>query len=176
MLDLSIEARASWAQRLVVHHFVDLSLLSLELSKALHSTGQQISAPDIQSLMLQCISANQLNGWHQVISGNHYVGVPLFLRRYGKWLSSLGETLGFNCLNLDFEDLWADESMPEVQAIMFGLTDRLTTEFQAAKKIKDISGLVLALKNMHLSKCRGDAPDQTTVRTQRAIHGLWLVK
>lgn len=176
MLDPSIAARARWADRLVAYHFVDLTFLSQELSNALQATGQQISPPAIQHLMLQRISATLLNGWHQVISGNHYVGVTLFLRRYGKWMSSLGEALGFTCWDLDVEDSWADDSMPEVQAILFGLTDRLAADFPEAKKITDISELVLAIKSVQLSKSRGDAPEQTNVRAQRAIHGLRLVR
>ncbi len=175
MLEPLAEARARWAESLVAHHFVDLTLLSQELSKAFRATGLQISGPTIQNLMLQRISAIPLNDWHQVISGNHYVGATLFLRRYGKWVSSLGDALGFNCVDLDVEDSWADESMPEVQAILFGLTDRLAAEYAEAKKIKDVSGLVLALKSVQLSKSRGEAPEQTSVRAQRAIQGLCLV-
>jgi hypothetical protein len=176
MLDSSAEARARWAEALVAYHFVDLTLLSQVLSKAFQATGQQISAATIQNLMLQRISPTLLNGWHQVISGNHYVGVTVFLRRYGKWASSLGDALGFKCADQDVEDSWADESMPEVQAILFGLTDQLTANFSDAKKIIDISDLVLGLKSVYLSKCLGDAPEQTNVRAQRAINGLRLVR
>lgn len=176
MDDTSTKARARWAEALVAYHFVDLTLLSHELSKAFQVTGQQISAPTIQNLMLQRISPTLLNGWHQVISGNHYVGVTLFLRRYGKWASSLGDSQGFKCVDLDVEDSWADESMPEVQAILFGLTDRLAADFPEAKKITDISDLVVALKSVQMSKLRGEALEQTNVRAQRAIHGLRLVR
>ncbi|MDF9779029.1 hypothetical protein [Pseudomonas baetica] len=176
MLDSSTEARARWAEALVAYHFVDLTLLAQELSKAFQATGKLISAPTIQNLMLQRISATLLQGWHQEICGNHYVGVTLFLRRYGKWVSSLGEALGLTCVDLDVEDSWADDSMPEVQAILFGLTDRLAADFPEAKKILDISNLVVALQSVHLSKRRGDAPEQTHVRAQRAIHGLRLVR
>ncbi|MGF6281896.1 hypothetical protein ABH908_000071 [Pseudomonas frederiksbergensis] len=176
MLDSSTEARARWSEALVACHFVDLTLLSQELSNAFFATGKLIGAQLIQDLMLQRISTTLLGGWHQVISGNHYVGVTLFLRRYGKWVSSLGEALELPNLDLDVEDSWADESMPEVQAILFGLTDRLASDFTGAKKITDISNLVVALQSVHISKRRGDAPEQTNVRAERAIHGLRLVK
>ncbi|MHC5194758.1 hypothetical protein ACYSUW_13485 [Pseudomonas frederiksbergensis] len=176
MLDSSTEPRARWAKALVAYHFVDLTLLSQELSNAFLAYEKLISAPIIQDLMLQRISTTLLDGWHQVICGNHYVGVTLFLRRYGKWVSSLGETLGLPSLDRDVEDSWADNSMPEVQAILFGLTDRLAADFPEAKKITDISDLVVALQCVHLSKRRGDAPEQSNVRAQRAIHGLRIVR
>lgn len=170
------EARALWAQRLVTYHFVDLELLCESVSRALPPAGPQITGKAIQDLMLLHIGATQISAWHRIISNKHYVGVPLFMRRYSKWVRSLGETLGFDCANLDFEDDWVDDSMPDVQAILWGLTDHLRADLPAAKEIKDTAAQARAPEFLQGAIARGETPDQAHARAERAAHGLRSIK
>jgi hypothetical protein len=170
------DARAHWAERLVTYYFVDLDLLCESLSKSLPSTVRQITGKAIQDLMLVHIDAAHMSGWHRVISQKHYVGVPLFVRRYTKWVKSVGQALGFDCANLDFEDDWADASMPELQAILWGLTDRLRADLPVSKSIKDPSAMARALESLQRSIARGETLEQAHARAERAAHGLRSIK
>lgn len=170
------ESRAFWSECLVSYHFVDLERLCESLSKVLPATGPQITGKAIQNLMLLHIEAAQMSGWHRVICEKHFVGVPLFIRRYAKWITSVGEALGCDCTTLDFEDDWADASMPEVQAILWGLTDRLRTDLPDAKKIKDPAVQARALEYFQKSIARGETTEQADARALRAANGLRIIK
>lgn len=170
------ESRAFWSECLVSYHFVDLERLCESLSKVLPATAPQITGKAIQDLMLLHIEAAQMSGWHRVICDKHFVGVPLFIRRYAKWIKSVGEALGRDCTALDFEDDWADASMPEVQAILWGLTDRLRADLPEAKRVADPAVQARALESFQNSIARGETIEQAHARAQRATKGLCIIK
>lgn len=172
------DARAQWADRLVSHYFVDVTRLCEALSAAIPSPPdlKRVSATSLEQLLTGGLTKHLPGGWFHLQSGHVYIGLPVFVRYYEDWAKSVGQLIGLETKGLDIGDEWADESLPEVRAVLWGLTDRLRVDLAAAKQVKDPFIAWRQYQIARQARANGESNHQIALRLGRASSELTLVR
>lgn len=168
-------ARATWSQKLVTCHFIDVGMLSQAVHEALPTSARQDHSAQKISAMLTndwAINPALAGGWYRTDGDREFVGVHTFVRRYSRWMKSLGAALGFNTAAMLIEDDWVTESSPELQAVFYGLMDRVRADLAEARAITDARIIGEAFQAARQSVAKGEHPNQTHIRTSYITRGL----
>ncbi|RMM39247.1 hypothetical protein QO021_28750 (plasmid) [Pseudomonas amygdali pv. lachrymans] len=173
----SQHARAVWSQKLVTYYFVDVNMLTQAIHNALPVSSRAATPPEHIAAMLTndlAVFPERAAGWYRTVGTREFLGILLFVRRYSRWMKSLGASLGHDVDAMLMEDDWVD-SLPEVQPVLWGLMDRVRADLQLAQAITDVRGIEAAFQVVIRSVDAGEHPHQTFVRGERATQGLRLV-
>lgn len=174
--DLDI-ARAARSQKLVTYYFIDVAILARAMQAALPASAGSLAAETISTTLTADLSLfpERAGGWYRVADGQEFIGAHLFVRRYSRWMKSLGAALVFSVETMNMEDDWVTDDMPALQAIVWGLMDRARHDLKAARAITDPLAVGLAFQVVRQSVRNGEHPHQTQVRASRITQGLRLV-
>lgn len=171
-------SRAAWSLRLVTFFFVDLNMLCQAIHDALPAKLRPGHPAGAIAAMLTsdlAIFPERAGGWYRTVGNHEFLGVHVFLRRYSRWMKSLGASLGFEMGNLLLEDDWLADSPPELQVLICGLMDRVRQDLHAARAINDPAVIAEAFRVVRTSVAAGEHPHQTNARASRITQGLRLV-
>lgn len=169
--------RAVWSKRLVTYYFIDVNMLTQAIHNALPETSRAANPPENIAAMLTSDLAmfpERTAGWYRTVGSREFLGILLFVRRFSRWMKSLGASLGYDVDAMLMEDDWVD-SLPELQPVLWGLMDRVRADLQCAKAITDVRAIEAAFQAVIRSVDAGEHPHQTFVRGERATQGLRLV-
>lgn len=176
MITIVDDQQLGWSTTLVSHYFVDVTQLCEAISSAVPMHLPQVLPTQIEQLITTKLPPRTLTAWIQQTEGRTYVGVPLFLRRYEAVTSELGRLLGFTTSSGDIGDEWADDSVPGLRAILWGLLDRLRADFAGAKQVRDPASVWASLRVTQASILNGECQQQLAARVARLNSGLSLVR
>lgn len=171
-------ARAAWSQKLVTYYFIDVGMLSKAIHDALPAAARQWHPANVISAMLTsdlAIVPERAGGWYRTVGAQEFLGVHIFVRRYSRWMTSLGSSLGYDPTTLLIEDDWVTFSLPELKAVLWGLMDRVRQDLAGARAISDQESIAEAFHAVRKSVSAGEHPHQTHARASRITHGLRLV-
>lgn len=169
--------RAVWSQKLVTYYFIDVNMLTQAIHDALPMPARAAHPPEHIAAMLTSDLAmfpERGAGWYRNVGSREFLGVILYVRRFSRWMKSLGASLGYEVDSMLMEDDWVD-SLPGLQPVLWGLMDRVRSDLQCAKAITDIRSIHAAFQVVIRSLDAGEHPHQTFVRGERATQGLRLV-
>lgn len=169
--------RAVWSQKLVTYYFIDVNMLTQAIHNALPMPARAAHPPEHIAAMLTSdltMFPERGAGWYRSVGSREFLGIILFVRRFSRWMKSLGASLGYDVDSMLMEDDWVD-SLPELQPVLWGLMDRARSDLQCAKAITDIESIEAAFQVLIRSVDAGEHPHQTFVRAERATQGLRLV-
>lgn len=170
------DRQLGWSTALVSHYFVDLTQLCEAISSAIPIHLPQILPAQIEHLIKTKLQPQALTQWIQQAEGRTYVGVPLFIRRYEAVTSELGRLLGFKTSSGDIGDDWADDSLPALRAILWGLSDRLREDLAGAKRVRDPGSFWPSYRVTQAGVLNGECQQQVATRVARLHSCLTLVR
>ena len=170
------DQQLSWSNSLVSHYFVDLTQLCEAISSAIPIHLPQIMPAQIEHLIKTKLPPQALTQWIQLAEGRTYVGVPLFIRRYEAVTSELGLFLGVKTSSGDIGDEWADESLPGLREILWGLSDRLREDLAGAKQVRDPGSVWASHRVTQAGVLNGECQQQVATRVARLHSCLTLVR
>ncbi|MBM5458585.1 hypothetical protein H8F21_13530 [Pseudomonas sp. P66] len=172
-------ARATWSQKLVTYYFVDVDMLATAIHGALPKTARDAHrTKDIAALLTSDLALfpERAAGWYRTDGDKEFLGVHIFVRRYSKWMKLLGASLGFQVESMLIEDEWVDDPRyTELQAVIWGLMDRVRADLKAAREITSPEAIEAAFNTVRRSVSAGEPPHQTHVRASRITRGLRLI-
>lgn len=170
------DRQLGWSTSLVSHYFVDLTQLCEAISSAVPMHLPQILPAQIEHLITIKLPPQALTPWIQQVEGRTYVGVPLFIRRYEAVTCELGRLLGFKATSGDIGDEWADDSVPGLRAILWGLSDRLREDLAGAKQVRDPGSVWASHRVTQACVLNGECQQQVAARVARLHSGLCLAR